>query len=319
MKLFGAIEAGGTKFVCGIGNPQTGSRVTATIPTRDPQSTFNDIHKFFDSNVGYGEIAAIGIGSFGPIELNPTSPGFGQILATPKEDWRGADMLALTRDIRDVPMGIDTDVNAAALAEARASGPEISQLAYITVGTGIGVGLVSNGLPVHGLGHPEAGHVFPRRHPLHEDFRGICPFHGDCLEGLASGPAIAAAWGATASHLPEDHAFWDVEADYIAQLCTTLFLTVAPMRIVLGGGVMKQSRLFPLIRARTAEMLGGYFAKAATADDMAVRIVSPLCSEPSGLLGAYIIAENLVNGSASGATQQASLPELSSSILKAMR
>lgn len=291
MNLYGAIEAGGTKFVCGIGNSRSGSRETAVIATRDPQATFKDVREFFLDVAGRDEIAAVGVASFGPIDLDLRSPYFGKILATPKPDWRDADMCGHIRAILDVPIAIDTDVNAAALAEADAIGPEISQLAYVTVGTGIGIGLVSSGLPVHGLGHPEAGHIIPRRHPLHAAFPGICPFHGDCLEGLASGPAISAAWGASASQLPPDHIFWEVEADYLAQLCTTLFLTVAPMRIVLGGGVMKQERLFPMIQARTAQLLAGYFSGAKTAADMTERIVPPACSEASGLVGAYLLAE----------------------------
>lgn len=292
MTVFGAIEAGGTKFVCGVGNATGGSLETVTIPTRDPDSTFADVEKFFRYAARYGEISGIGIASFGPVELNSRSSQFGRILATPKPLWEGTDMIARTRAIMDVPTLIDTDVNAAALAEAAAAGPDVTQLAYVTVGTGIGIGLISDGVPVHGLGHPEAGHILPRRHVLHGDFPGVCSFHGDCLEGLASGPAVAAAWGEMPSKFPDDHPFWAVEADYLSQLCATLFLTVAPMRIVLGGGVMKQQRLFPLIHQRTADLLAGYFSHVQSAADMAERIVPPICAEPSGLVGAYRLAES---------------------------
>lgn len=295
MAIFGAIEAGGTKFVCGVGNARSGSIETATIPTRDPDATFADVERFFRQARRHGPLAGVGIASFGPVELNPLSERFGQILATPKPSWEGTSMIARTRSIMDVPMTIDTDVNAAALAEAAAAGPDMTQLAYVTVGTGVGVGLVSGGAPVHGLGHPEAGHILPRRHPAHEGFAGICPFHGDCVEGLASGPAIAAAWGWTPSQLPDDHVFWEVEADYLAQLCMTLFLTMAPARIVLGGGVMKQHRLFPLIHQKTAQLLAGYFGGAASAAEMAQRIVPPMCHEPSGLVGAYLLGERAVH------------------------
>lgn len=290
MTIYGAIEAGGTKFVCGIGNAGSGSIETVTIPTRDPEATFADVAAFFRQAQGHGRIEGIGIASFGPVELRTTSSRYGQILATPKSQWEGADMVARTRAILDVPLVIDTDVNAAALAEAAAAGSNISQLAYVTVGTGIGIGLVSGGQPVHGIGHPEAGHILPRRHPAHAGFAGVCPFHGDCLEGLASGPAVAASWGETPSHFPDDHPFWEVEADYLAQLCMTLFLTMAPERIVLGGGVMKQQRLYPLIHQRTAQLLAGYFGGATSTDAMAERIVPPLCTEPPGLIGAYLLA-----------------------------
>lgn len=291
MTIFGAIEAGGTKFVCGIGDARGGSIETAVVQTRDPDSTFAEVAAFFAAAARHGPLGAIGIASFGPVQINSGSPRFGQILATPKAHWEGTDMVGRTRAILDVPIMIDTDVNAAALAEAAAAGADVTQLAYVTVGTGIGVGLVSGGHPVHGLGHPEAGHILPRRHPLHDGFAGICPFHGDCLEGLASGPAIAAAWGKAAQDLPDDHPFRAVEADYLAQLCATLFLMMAPERIVLGGGVMKQEKLFPMIHACTAELLAGYFGGATSVEDMAARIVPPSCTEPSGLIGAYLLAE----------------------------
>lgn len=290
MTLFGAIEAGGTKFVCGIGSAEHGSRATAVLPTRTPDETFAAVAAFFTSHRRLGPLAGIGIGSFGPIDIACDSATFGQILATPKPGWQGTDMIARTRAFAAVPLALDTDVNAAALAEARAAGAGITQLAYVTVGTGIGVGLVSHGRTVQGLAHPEMGHILPRRHTAHGDFPGVCPFHGDCLEGLASGPAIEAAWGVSASSLPTDHAFWQVQADYMAQLCVTLLLGFAPHRIVLGGGVMRQERLFPLIRARTAGLLAGYFHPVRDAADLVPVIVPPACLEAPGLEGSYLLA-----------------------------
>lgn len=288
--LLGAIEAGGTKFVCGVGSAETGSLETATIPTRDPEATFADVQAFFSAAVQrHGALQGIGVASFGPVDVDPESPGYGRILRTPKPHWEGCDLVARARQIAAVPLALDTDVNAAALAEAVAAGMENTTLAYVTVGTGIGVGIVADGKPLHGLGHPEAGHAFPRRHPAHGEFAGICPFHGDCYEGLASGPAIEAAWGATASTFADDHPFWEVESHYLAQLCASLFLTVAPRRIVLGGGVMKQHRLFPLIHEKTADILGGYLVAVPNAAAMKERIVPPLCREPSGLAGAYLL------------------------------
>lgn len=289
--LLGAIEAGGTKFVCGVGNAEAGSLETTVIPTRDPDATFADVDAFFRAAIGkYGMPAAIGVGSFGPLDLDPASPRYGSIVKTPKPLWENCDILGRARRIGDVPVMIDTDVNAAALAEASAAGPSIATLAYVTVGTGIGVGIVADGKPLHGLGHPEAGHGFPRRHAAHGHFAGICPFHGDCYEGLASGKAAEAAWGMSPSHLPEDHPFWEVESDYLGQLCASLFVTVAPMRIVLGGGVMKQHRLFPLIRRRTLDLLGGYLGAIDGMAALEQRIVPPLCAEPSGLVGSYLLA-----------------------------
>lgn len=291
--LLGAIEAGGTKFVCGVGDPWTGSVETATIPTRDPERTFADIEAFFrGASSSGGGLAAVGIGSFGPVDIDPASPGYGQILRTPKRDWEGANILTRTAAILPaIPLALDTDVNAAALAEAAAAGPHVTQLAYVTVGTGIGVGIVIDGRPVHGLGHPESGHIIPRRHEAHGDFPGICPFHGDCLEGLASGPAVEAAWGVSPSQLPDDHPFWEIQSHYLAQLCATLFLTVAPMRIVLGGGVMKHQRLLPTIREKTAHLLAGYLSSISGFPAIETRIVPPACTEPSGLIGAYLLAE----------------------------
>lgn len=292
--LLGAIEAGGTKFVCGIGSVKGGSIETAVIPTRDPDSTFADVDAFFRRAGRHGDLAAVGIASFGSLDLDPGSACYGRIVRTPKPGWDGADLLGRVRAMTGVPTAIDTDVNAAALAEARAAGPDISSLAYATVGTGIGVGIVVDGNALHGAAHPEAGHILPRRHPAHDGFAGVCSFHGDCLEGLASGVAIRAAWGAAPSALPADHVFWDVQAYYLAQLCMTLFLTVAPQRIVMGGGVMSHRALFAPIHAHTARLLAGYWPVAVSPDQMAERIVPPSCVEPPGLIGAYLLAEQLL-------------------------
>jgi fructokinase len=287
--LYAGVEAGGTKFLCGIGSAQGGSLETITIATQDPRKTLTEMGAFFARAAAHGRIEALGIGSFGPLDLDPASATFGHILRTPKPGWEGTDLLGRLRCMLGVPAAIDTDVNAAAIAEAAAE--DVRDLAYVTVGTGIGVGIIADGRPVHGIGHPEAGHMLLRRHPAHEGFPGVCPFHGDCLEGLASGPAILAAWGASLSGLPGDHAAWEVEADYIAQLCAVLFLTAAPERIVLGGGVMAHRRLLPPIRARTLELLGGYLRGLTEAADLKRRITAPSCGEPSGLVGAYMLAE----------------------------
>ena len=290
--LFAAIEAGGTKMVCGVGNAETGSRETARIATGDVAGTVRAILGFLaGASTRHGALAGIGVASFGPLDLDPASPGYGCITTTPKPGWQGADLPAALNDALGLPVAIDTDVNAAALAEARLGAARGRRsVAYVTVGTGIGVGLVIDGRMVHGRGHPEAGHLLPRRHPGHGAFAGICPYHGDCLEGLASGKAIAAAWGGSLAELPADHAAWAIEADYLGQLCATLILSVAPEHIVLGGGVMAQPRLFGPVQAETERRLAGYAAlwdKTA----LATRITPPGCAEPPGLTGAYLLAE----------------------------
>lgn len=287
--LVAGIEAGGTKMVLGIGSSAHGSIATARVPTGDPDETVAAMARFF-ADAGKGvPLAGLGIASFGPVDLDPASPTYGHILATPKPGWGGFDLLGRMRAaLGGVPAAIDTDVNAAALAEATFGDGD--DLAYVTVGTGIGVGLVIGGRPVHGAGHPEAGHLLLRRHPAQADFAGVCPFHGDCLEGVASGSAIMAAWGKSLADLPPDHVAWAVEADYIAQLCAVLILTVAPRRIVLGGGVMSQQALFPAIRDRAARLLAGY-GRGVDRATLERRIVPPASKEPPGLMGAYLLGE----------------------------
>lgn len=291
MSLFGAIEAGGTKFVCGMGDARAGSRERAVIATSDdPAATLAEVGAFFDRALDtHGPVKAMGVGSFGPIELDPKAARYGQITTTPKPGWSGVDIRGWLRARYGIPVAIDTDVNAAALAEADAHG--VASLAYVTVGTGIGVGLVLGGATHVGASHPEAGHIPVRRHQGHGGFAGICPYHGDCLEGLASGPAIKAVWGTSLAELPPDHPAWAIEADYIGQLCASLILMVSPGMIVLGGGVMQQARLLNLVRAATLRHLGGYCPQWDIAG--AERISSPLCTEPPGLTGAYLLAERL--------------------------
>lgn len=295
--LIAAVEAGGTKMVLGLGTAGGGSIVTASVPTHEPEATMAGIAAFFDKEARGREIAAVGIASFGPIDLDPKSPIYGYILPAPKAAWSNFDMLGRIRAILGGIAGaIDTDVNAAALAEARmGAGAGTGDLAYVTIGTGIGVGFVINGAMVHGASHPEAGHVKPRRHPAHDHFAGVCPFHHDCFEGLASGPAIVAAWGASLADLPRDHIAWAVQADYCAQIAAMLILTVAPVKIVFGGGVMKQEALFGPLRDRTAALLGGYGRNSDRAA-LESRIVPPGCREAPGLVGAYLLGEKAKNG-----------------------
>lgn len=289
MGLYAGIEAGGTKFVLGVGSAESGSIATGRVETGDPDRTFAQVADFFAQHRPAEGYVAAGIASFGPVGLDRAAADYGHILNTPKAGWAGIDMVGRVTAMLGVPAAIDTDVNAAALAEAAVRGFTDRTLAYATIGTGIGVGIVVDGQPVHGAGHPEVGHILLRRHPAHAGFAGVCPFHGDCLEGLAAGPAIKAAWGKSLDELPHDHPAWGVEADYLAQLCMTLLLTVSPHVIVLGGGVLSQEALLPMIRARTADLLAGYLA-GVDRDALDTRIAGVLGTEPPGLTGAYLLA-----------------------------
>jgi len=290
--LLAGVEAGGTKFVCALARGQD-VLAQARIETADPATTIAAVTRFLaQAKASHGRAHALGIASFGPIDLDPASPDHGRLTTTPKPGWSGFDICGALGNALDLPVAIDTDVNAAALAEvADGAARGCTNAAYVTIGTGVGVGLVINGGAVHGIGHPEAGHIHPRRHPDHQGFAGVCPYHGDCLEGLASGPAIAAAWGKPLYDLPWGHAAHRIEADYLGQLCATLILTAAPQRIVIGGGVMNDARLYPLIRHATARWLNGYADNAiGRAGGLDRLIVPPGCAIASGLAGALLLA-----------------------------
>jgi len=290
-RLFGAVEAGGTKFVCAVGDEGGTLLAEARFPTADPASTLTRVHEFFgEHSRALGALNAIGVASFGPIVLDRASPSFGCIANTPKAGWSGTDMVGMLGRQFSCPVGFDTDVNAAALAEHRwGAGRRIDNLVYITVGTGIGGGVVVNGVPLHGLSHPEIGHIRPRRHPSDLSFSGVCPFHADCLEGLASGPAIVARTGSELQHLHQTHAQWDIEADYLGQLCAQLVLTLSPQRIIMGGGVMSQQRLLPAIRQRLQQWLGGYVDRSEILTGVDHYVVAPALGIRSGILGALAL------------------------------
>ncbi|MBA3974295.1 MAG: fructokinase [Candidatus Solibacter sp.] len=253
--LYGAIEAGGTKFVCAVGGSATDLRDIRRFSTsHNPLETMAEVMGYLK---GHGPLKAVGIATFGPIDY-PS----GRITTTPKLAWRDFPLRDSVRRAFGVPVGFDTDVNAAAIAEARyGAGQGLENFIYITVGTGIGGGAVVGGKPVHGLLHPEMGHLLVRPvacAEMPEMPKGVCPYHGNCLEGLASGPAIQARWGRPGHELPPDHPAWREQADYLAQACHNLACTLSPQMIVLGGGVMDQAHLFPMIRARAKELMGGY-------------------------------------------------------------
>lgn len=289
-QLYGAIEAGGTKFICAVGD-DTGRLLTETrIPTREPANTFSEVFEFFRSaQAEWGEVSGFGLGAFGPLDVNRFSPRYGHALQTPKVGWSNYDLRGVLAREFGKPVGFDTDVNAAGLAELRWTGLERSTcLAYVTVGTGIGVAVIHNGAPLVGLTHAEAGHIYPRRHDSDRDYAGICRFHGDCLEGLASGPAIVARAGRSLEQLHADDPMWEIEADYLGQLCALLVNTVAPQQILLGGGVMQQQRLFPAIRARMRHWLGGYCQRPEVMSDQYVR--APRLGAQAGIKGALALA-----------------------------
>jgi fructokinase len=292
--VFGAVEAGGTKFVVAVGNERGEILAQERFPTLDPSSTLAATCAWLRRSrqaCGNPVLAAIGIASFGPVELNTASERYGFIGQTPKPGWSGTDIAgALAREFK-CPIGFDTDVNAAALAEHRwGAARDVDNLVYLTVGTGIGGGIIVNGAPIHGLMHPEIGHIYPRRHPLDLEFEGVCPFHGDCLEGLASGPAILARTGSTLAQLDPAHSQWQIEADYLGQLCAQLVVTVSPRRIVMGGGVMTHGHLLPLIRERMRLGLGGYIERAEILVDAERYIVAPQLGDRAGVLGALVLA-----------------------------
>lgn len=289
--MIAAVEAGGTKFICAIGD-ETGCLLSEErIATMDPPATLAAmLASLRRQSATHGRITSIGVGSFGPVELDRTSEHFGYILRTPKPGWRMIDLAGTLSREFSCPVGFDTDVNAAAIGEHRwGAARDVDDVTYVTVGTGIGGGALVAGMPVHGLLHPEIGHIHPRRHAADRDFNGVCPFHGDCLEGLASGPAIIARSGASLDRLDEHHPQWDIQADYLGQLCMTLVLTTSPRRIVLGGGVMSQTRLLPMIRDRMKHWLHGYVDRPQVLEGLDEFIVAPALGAQAGVLGALAL------------------------------
>jgi len=289
--LLGAIVAGGTKFLCGIAD-RNGTVVAQTrIPTTTPDETLGAASAFFAENIArLGQLSAFSIGSFGPLSLNPIASDYGSITSTPKAGWQNVDLLGHFRRTIDAPMALDTDVNCAAVGERLfGSGRGLDTFCYVTVGTGIGVGLLIGGAPHGGANHPEAGHIRLPRADGDHDFPGICPFHGDCLEGLACGPAMKARWGEAAETLSDDHPAWDIEADYLAGLCATLTYIVRPDRIILGGGVMDSHAMHARVRRALLAKLAGYDASMRSLD-MEDYVVAPTAGPSAGLTGAFAIA-----------------------------
>ena len=288
MRKIGALEAGGTKMVLAVYTEDGAELEQRTIPTQTPEETMPVMIDFFRRH----EIDALGIGSFGPLDLNPASPAYGSITTTPKLAWRDYPLLRNLLDGREIPAAIDTDVNAAAIAEVELGAARgCKNAVYVTVGTGIGGGVYVDGEAVHGLLHPEVGHMLLRAHPDDPNPRGVCPYHEGCLEGLASGPAIGARVEGDARKLPDDHPTFAIEAYYLAQMCANLIVTVSPERIILGGGVMQRTSLLPMVRRETQRLLGGYVASPMVTERMDEYIVAPELFPVSGLGGSYLIGK----------------------------
>lgn len=286
MKLYGALEAGGTKMVCAIGDENGNILERISIPTRTPAETMGPMIGFFRDK----GIRALGIGCFGPVDLNKKSPTYGYITSTPKLAWQNYPIVAEFEKALGVPVGFDTDVNAAALGEATwGCTRDVENSIYITVGTGVGVGVIIGGKPYHGMMHPEGGHILLARHPEDPMVGSGCPFHDNCLEGLAAGPSLEKRWGVKGAELTGRKEVWQLEAYYVGQALADYILILSPERIVLGGGVTHQEGLLALIRQETAKQLAGYIRTSAI-DNLDSYIVGVSLNDNQGVMGAVKLA-----------------------------
>lgn len=279
--LFGALEAGGTKMVCAIGNENGEILERISIPTETPDITMPRMAEFFKGK----DIAALGIACFGPIDLNRSSETYGYITTTPKLPWKNYDICGYFKKELNIPVGFDTDVNGSMLGEATwGCAKGLDTAIYITVGTGIGVGVLAGGSLLHGMLHPEAGHILMPVRP-DDTYAGKCPYHGTCLEGMAAGPAIEARWGAPAKELADRPEVWDLEAYYLAHALTSYIMILSPQKIIMGGGVMHQTQLMDKVRAYVKEMVNGYLVTKEL-EDLENYIVLPSLDDNQGIMGA---------------------------------
>jgi fructokinase len=294
--LYGGIEAGGTKFVCAIAANPDDIRREIRFPTTTPDLTLKQVIDFFtDYQNEYGKLKAVGIASFGPLDLNPTSPQYGYIKTSPKSEWINIDIVGSIEKALDVPSGFDTDVNGAALGEWRWGAAQgLDTFLYLTVGTGIGGGGMVNGELMHGMLHPEMGHIRIPHDWDADPFEGVCPYHGDCLEGLANGPAIEERWGIRGESLPDDHPAWRLESEYLAHALMNYICILSPQRIILGGGVMEQRHLFSMVRMRVQELLNGYIKTDQIDNSIENYIVKPVLGVRAGVMGAIALASKVV-------------------------
>jgi len=295
--LFAGIEAGGTKFNCVIGTGPNDICARARIPTTTPDETLAKVKAFFQKGQKeYGVLNALGLACFGPLDLDNTSSTYGCITTTVKKYWSNIDIVGFFSSIFDVPIGLETDVNGAALGEHRYGAVKgIDNFVYVTVGTGIGAGVVVNGKLVSGssfvgAAHPEVGHMLVPKYTS-DTYNGCCPFHSSCIEGLASGTAMKSRWGKAGNELSVDHPAWDLEARYLAVMCINLTMCYSPEKIILGGGVMEQSHLFEKIHRHFATLIGGYFQDSSPSN-IAKYIVPASLGGMSGEYGALALAQN---------------------------
>jgi len=282
-KLFGALEAGGTKMVCAILDLNGNIIKEANIPTTTPDETTQKMLEFFSQY----KICSLGIGTFGPIDLNPNSPTYGSILNSPKLIWKGFNYINSFKSL-NVPIGIDTDVNASCMGETIfGSSKGLSNVIYITIGTGIGVGVYSEGKLVHGMMHPEGGHIILSK-KKEDPGDSVCPYHDSCFEGLASGPSICKRYGKPADELKNDEKVWDLEAEYISQALVDYIMILQPQKIILGGGVMHQEQLFPIIRKKVESKINKYLLSKEL-DNLDDYIVPCSLNDKQGILGSFVI------------------------------
>ncbi|MGI8713813.1 MAG: ROK family protein [Solirubrobacteraceae bacterium] len=290
-ELYGGVETGGTWCVCALGSGPDEIVAHERFATGAPAETLDRIVAFFAAGP---PAAAIGVGSFGPVDVDPDSPTWGHVTTTPKPGWAHTPVATVLRQRIGVPVAFETDVNAAALGEQRwGAGREAASLCYITVGTGIGAGLLVNDRPVHGLVHPEVGHLRIPHDDRRDPFAGACPFHGDCWEGLAGGPALAARWGHQGRDLPDQHPAWELEAEYLALGTLSIVMVASPHRVILGGGVMERAPLLGLVRARLADLVAGYLDQPLLGAEVDRYVVSPALDGDAGVLGAIALAARL--------------------------
>lgn len=280
--MYGAIEAGGTKFVCAVSDKQLEIKERVSIPTTTPEETLKQVFDFFDQYT----LTSIGIGSFGPIDVNEKSDTYGYVTSTPKTAWKDFNFLGAVKQRYSIPVAWTTDVNAAAYGELKkGSAQGTGSCLYLTVGTGIGGGAVVDGKVLSGFGHPEMGHLLVSMHP-DDDFEGVCPYHGNCLEGVAAGPAIEKRYGKKGYELAEDKKVWEIEAFYLAQALVNYTLILSPEKIILGGGVMKQTQLLSLIKEQFAQLMAGYVATPSLDE----YIVTPELEDNAGIMGCLLMA-----------------------------
>jgi fructokinase len=292
MSLYGGIEAGGTKFVCAIGTGPEDLQNEVRFETTSPKETINRTLDYFKEQNSKEKLQAIGIGSFGPVELNMDSSNYGFITFTPKPGWSNINIYGLIKEELKIPVGFNTDVNAAALGEYEwGAGQGLNNFIYLTIGTGIGGGVIINGRLLHGLQHPEMGHICIPQDIKDDPYEGNCPFHKNCFEGLASGPAMKNRWGKSPEDLNKNHKAWDLEVQYISLALTNYICTLSPERIIIGGGIMEQKKLLPLILTSVKKMLNNYIHMEEITDNIEEYIVLPSLGKEAGILGALVLAK----------------------------